>query len=162
MDATSKTPGAGGRRGFQDHAYLDALGQLYGKPRSYCGCMPNPAPAARDPLTVASELYQAAECLADLAEDFAAGEYDARALSSADALLVGCEGAFSQLGTSRETYQAFVVGDRRAAWKQESVRAGRWAALGGPLGAILFFAGVMLLKRRKPRVALPGLEPGRL
>ena len=91
MDATSKTPGAGGRRGFQDHAYLDAPGQLYSKPRSYCGCTPpNPAPAPRDPLTIASELHQAAECLADLAEDFAAGEYDARALSSADALLIGC------------------------------------------------------------------------
>lgn len=91
MDATSKTPDAGGRRGFQDHAYLDALRQLYGKPRSYCGCTPpNTTPAPRDPLTIAGELYQAAECLADLAEDFAAGEYDARALSSADALLIGC------------------------------------------------------------------------
>lgn len=34
MDATSKTPGAGGRRGFQDHAYPSALRQLYqGNPR---------------------------------------------------------------------------------------------------------------------------------
>lgn len=91
MDATSKTPGAGGRQGFQDHAYLDALGQLYGKPRSYCGCTPpNPAPSPRDPLTIAGELYIAAECLADLAEDFAGGAFDDRALSSADALLIGC------------------------------------------------------------------------
>lgn len=90
MNATNKTPAGG--RGLQDYAKrCELAAQLYGKPRSYCGCTPpNPAPAPRDPLTIAHELYAAAECLADLAEDFAAGEYDARALSSADALLIGC------------------------------------------------------------------------
>lgn len=91
MNATSKTPAGG--RGLHDYAqHCELAAQLYGNPHGgYHGVTPpNPAPAPRDTLTIASELYQAAECMADLAEDFAAGEYDARALSSADALLVGC------------------------------------------------------------------------
>lgn len=66
-----------------------------------------------------------------------------------DKLLVGCEGAFEQLGTSRDDYQAFAVGDRRAGWQQESQRAGWWAVVGGPLGAMMFVAGVMVLRTRR-------------
>lgn len=103
MNATSKTPAGG--RGLQDYAKrCELAAQLYGNPRGgYHGVTPpNPAPAPRDPLTIASELYQAAECMADLAEDFAAGEYDARALSSADALLVGCGRLVCELRQRRE------------------------------------------------------------
>lgn len=99
MDATSKTPGASGRRGFQDYAkHTELLGQLYGTAPADCmhtragyhGIRrPHEARSPRDPLTIARELYSAAECLADLAEDFAAGVFDARALSSADAVIVG-------------------------------------------------------------------------
>jgi hypothetical protein len=100
MDATSKTPGAGGRRGFQGFAKHNELAaQFYGTAPAdsiaaragYHGIRrPHTARPARDPLTIADELYQAAECLADLAEDFAAGSYEASALSAADARLVGC------------------------------------------------------------------------
>jgi hypothetical protein len=49
--------------------------------RAVCGCTPpNLPPQPRDPLTIAQ----------DLAEDFASGMFDDCALSSADALLVGC------------------------------------------------------------------------
>lgn len=51
--------------------------------------LPNLAPAGRDPLTVARDLYHAAEHLAELAEDFAAGVFDTVTLTRADALLVG-------------------------------------------------------------------------
>lgn len=84
MDAQMKTAPGTGRRGSDDISISTARGFYHGTPP------PNPRPAPRDLLTVASELYQAAEYLADLAEDFAAGAYDARALSSADALLIGC------------------------------------------------------------------------
>ncbi|MFT3836383.1 MAG: hypothetical protein QM723_05235 [Myxococcaceae bacterium] len=70
-----------------------------------------------------------------------------------DGLLVGCESAFERLGTTRESHQAFVVGDRRAAWAEEAQRAGRTSALGLPLGAMMFFAGVMLLRTRRRPVA---------
>lgn len=84
MSPQMKTAPGTGRRGSDDISISTARG-------FYHDTTPPPAaPMPRDPLTIASELYQAAECLADLAEDFAAGEYDARALSSADALLVGC------------------------------------------------------------------------
>lgn len=99
MDATSKTPGAGGRRGFQDYAKHNELAaQFYGTAPAnstharagYHGIrQPHEARSPRDPLTIAGELYSAAECLADLAEDFASGVFDARALSSADAVIVG-------------------------------------------------------------------------
>lgn len=77
---------------------------VYGNPRDgYHGTTPpNPAPAPRDPQTIASELYQASECLADLAEEFAAGEYDSRALSAADALLIGCGRLICELRQRRE------------------------------------------------------------
>lgn len=98
MDATSKTPAGG--RGLRDYAkHTELAAQLYGTAPAgsttaragYHGIRrPHEARSPRDPLTIAGELYAAAECLADLAEDFAAGEYDARALSSADALLIGC------------------------------------------------------------------------
>lgn len=50
---------------------------------------PHEARSPRDPLTIAGELYAAAECLADMAENFASGAFDARALSNADAVIVG-------------------------------------------------------------------------
>lgn len=50
---------------------------------------PNVPPDPRDPLTIALDLYAAAERLADMAEDFAAGAFDDRTLSAADALLAG-------------------------------------------------------------------------
>lgn len=46
--------------------------------------------APRDPLTAANQLRAAADHLDALADDLAAGAFDVRALSSADALLVGC------------------------------------------------------------------------
>lgn len=55
-----------------------------------CGiASPKLAPTPRDPLTIACDLHQAAEHLAEMAEDFAAGAFDRVTLSSADALLVG-------------------------------------------------------------------------
>ncbi|TAM94640.1 MAG: hypothetical protein EPN40_11565 [Rhodanobacteraceae bacterium] len=99
MDATSKTPDAGGRRGFQDYAkYIELACELYGTAAAdsaqaragYYGIrQPHEARSPRDPLIIAGELYSAAECLAALAEDFAAGAFDACALSSADAVIVG-------------------------------------------------------------------------
>lgn len=47
------------------------------------------APAPRHQLTIARELYSAAECLTNIAEDFAGGAIDARELSSVDRMLVG-------------------------------------------------------------------------
>lgn len=61
--------------------------------------------SARDPLTVAGELYAAAECLADLAEDFAAGAYDNLALSNADSLLTGCGRVVCELRQRKEARQ---------------------------------------------------------
>ena len=84
MDAQTKTAPGTGRRGSDDISISTARGFYHGV------IPPHTARAARDPLTIASELHQAAGYLADLAEDFAAGAYDARALSSADALLIGC------------------------------------------------------------------------
>lgn len=56
----------------------------------YRGVRPRPtAPAARDPAVIAGDLRAAADHLGALADDFAAGVFDARALSSADALLIG-------------------------------------------------------------------------
>lgn len=52
--------------------------------------VPTVPPSPRNPLAIAHDLYAAAEHLADMAEDYAAGVYDQRALSSTDALLVGC------------------------------------------------------------------------
>lgn len=58
--------------------------------RAVCGCHPpNLAPLPRDSLTIARDLYHAAEHLADIAEGFATGACDNATLSSADALLVG-------------------------------------------------------------------------
>lgn len=96
MNARTRQRPAGTGREVEQQIELAA--QLYGTTHAeatardgYTGTTPpKAAPMPRDPLTIAGELYQAAECLADLAEDFAAGVFDARALSSADALLVGC------------------------------------------------------------------------
>lgn len=56
----------------------------------YHGAKPETiAPAPRYPLTISRDLYSAADRLADIAEDFAAGALDARSLSAADRLLVG-------------------------------------------------------------------------
>lgn len=96
MDAQMKTAPGTGRRGSDDIAISTARGFYHGiTPRSS-------TPTPRDPLTVSRELYQAAEYLADLAEDFAAGAYDARALSSADALLIGCGRLVCELRQRRE------------------------------------------------------------
>ena len=96
MDAQTQTAPGTGRRGSDNISISTARG-------FYHGITPPPsAPAARDPLTIAGEMHQAAECLADLAEDFAAGVYDARALSSADALLIGCGRLVCELRQRRE------------------------------------------------------------
>jgi hypothetical protein len=47
------------------------------------------AAAPRHPLTIARELYSAAECLEGIAEDFAGGAIDERELSAVDRMLVG-------------------------------------------------------------------------
>lgn len=84
MNAQTQTAPGTSRRGSGDISISTARGFYHGT------TPPSPAPAPRDPLAISRELYAAAECLADMAEDFVAGEYDACTLSSADALLVGC------------------------------------------------------------------------
>lgn len=84
MDAQTKTAPGSSRRGSSNNAMGIAGGYYHGT------IPPNPAPSPRDPLTISRDLYAAAEVLADMAEDFTAGVYDARALSAADALLIGC------------------------------------------------------------------------
>lgn len=97
MDATSKTPA--GAPGLRDYAkQTELLAQLYGNrdaERSMRdgyrrATSPATPRASRDPFVIASELADAADTLGDLSERFASGAYDARALSAADALLVGC------------------------------------------------------------------------
>lgn len=58
--------------------------------QDYHGTTPETVtPAPCNLLTIAGELYSAADALADMAEGFAAGVLDARGLSAADRLLVG-------------------------------------------------------------------------
>lgn len=61
----------------------------------------NGLPAPRDLQTIASELYQAAERLADMAEILAAGVPDDRALSTVDVLLTGCGRLITELRQQR-------------------------------------------------------------
>lgn len=56
----------------------------------YCGISPPPSlPAPRDPAIIARDLRSAAECLADLADNFELGHLNEATLASADRLLVG-------------------------------------------------------------------------
>jgi hypothetical protein len=58
--------------------------------KGYHGVTPvSIAAAPRHPLTIARELYSAAECLEGIAEDFAGGAIDERELSAVDRMLVG-------------------------------------------------------------------------
>lgn len=98
MDATSKTPAGG--QGLQDYTRETELAaQLYGTALAdstharagYHGIrQPHTARSPRDSLTISRDLYAAAEHLADMAEDFAAGVFDNVTLSSAESLLIGC------------------------------------------------------------------------
>ena len=97
MDATYKTPAGG--PGLHDYTHeTHLLGQLYGNRAAersmrdgYSGTTPPATPrASRDAFTIASELADAADTLGDLSERIASGAYDARALTAAEALLIGC------------------------------------------------------------------------
>ena len=85
-----------GGASFEVDQQIELAQQLYGTNEAvaragYRGTTRPPTrPSPRDPLAIAHDLYAAAEHLADMAEDYAAGVYDQRALSSTDALLVGC------------------------------------------------------------------------
>lgn len=89
-----RTPAGG--PGLETEQQINFGRSLYGAGEvaaraGYRGMVPRPAaPTPRDPLAIAHDLRAAADHLADLADDLAAGAFDARALSSADALLVGC------------------------------------------------------------------------
>lgn len=91
-----------------EHQIDLAAAQLYGDPEciaraGYRGVVPpRTAASPRDPLTISGELYAAAECLADFAEDFGAGAFDDRALSSADRMLIGCGRLIAELRQRRE------------------------------------------------------------
>lgn len=61
----------------------------------------NELPAPRDQRTIAGELYQAAERLADMAEILAAGVIADATLAAADALLVGCGRLITELRQQR-------------------------------------------------------------
>lgn len=57
--------------------------------------------APRDPRTVVGELHQAADRLGGIAEILATGPPDERALSAADALLIGCGRLITELRQAR-------------------------------------------------------------